>query len=85
MPTYSYKCTECGHAFDIVQSISDSTLTACPNCGGTLRKVFGLTGVTFNGTGFYRTDSRSGSAGGAPKPSSGSGSASSGGSGSSAS
>ena len=62
MPTYSYKCTECGYAFDIVQSISDSTLTACPNCGGGLRKVFGLTGVTFNGTGFYRTDSRSGSA-----------------------
>ncbi|AYG02761.1 FmdB family zinc ribbon protein [Gryllotalpicola protaetiae] len=62
MPTYSYKCTECGHAFDIVQSISDSTLTACPSCGGALRKVFGLTGVTFNGTGFYRTDSRSGSA-----------------------
>jgi len=80
MPTYSYKCTECGHAFDIVQSISDSTLTACPNCGGALRKVFGLTGVTFNGSGFYRTDSRSGSGGAAPKPSSGSGSASSGGS-----
>ncbi|GAA4159479.1 hypothetical protein GCM10022286_13930 [Gryllotalpicola daejeonensis] len=83
MPTYSYKCTECGHAFDIVQSISDSSLTACPNCGGALRKVFGLTGVTFNGSGFYRTDSRSGSAGDAPKSSSGS--ASSGGSGSSGS
>jgi len=61
MPTYSYKCTECGHAFDAVQSIADASLTACPNCGGTLRKVFGLTGVTFNGSGFYRTDSRASS------------------------
>ena len=65
MPTYSYKCTVCGHAFDTVQSIADAALTECPNCGGTLRKVFGLTGVTFNGTGFYRTDSRSGSSGSA--------------------
>jgi putative FmdB family regulatory protein len=61
MPTYSYKCTECQHAFDIVQSIADASLTACPNCGGPLRKVFGLTGVTFNGSGFYRTDSRASS------------------------
>lgn len=58
MPTYSYKCTECQHAFDVVQSIHDVALSACPSCSGTLRKVFGLTGVTFNGSGFYRTDSR---------------------------
>jgi putative FmdB family regulatory protein len=58
MPTYSYKCTECGNAFDIVQSMTDDSLTVCPSCGGALRKVFGLTGVTFNGSGFYRTDSR---------------------------
>ncbi len=58
MPTYSYKCTECGNAFDITQSIADASLTECPTCGGKLRKVFGLTGITFNGSGFYRTDSR---------------------------
>ena len=61
MPTYSYKCTECDHSFDIVQSIADASLTACPSCSGALRKVFGLTGVTFNGSGFYRTDSRASS------------------------
>jgi putative FmdB family regulatory protein len=60
MPTYSYKCAECGHAFDIHQSFSDDALTACPECGGPLRKVFGAVGVTFKGSGFYRTDSRSG-------------------------
>ena len=58
MPTYSYRCTECGEAFDIQQAFTDDTLTVCPNCGGTLRKVFNTVGVTFNGSGFYRTDSR---------------------------
>jgi putative FmdB family regulatory protein len=70
MPTYSYKCTECEHAFDIVQSINDGALTACPACSGTLRKVFGLTGVTFNGSGFYRTDSRAKPAGSSATPAS---------------
>ncbi|AMM20079.1 FmdB family transcriptional regulator [Frondihabitans sp. PAMC 28766] len=58
MPTYSYRCTECDNAFDIHQSFSDDTLTVCPVCGGKLRKVFSPVGVTFNGSGFYRTDSR---------------------------
>ena len=72
MPTYAYRCADCGHAFDIYQSFSDDALTACPECGGTLRKVFGSLGVTFNGSGFYRTDSRAGGSGSG----SGSGSAS---------
>ena len=58
MPTYSYRCTECDSAFDIVQAFTDDTLTVCPTCGGKLRKVFSPVGVTFSGSGFYRTDSR---------------------------
>jgi putative FmdB family regulatory protein len=58
MPTYSYRCTDCGDAFDIQQAFTDDTLTICPNCGGSLRKLFNTVGVTFNGSGFYRTDSR---------------------------
>ncbi|UOQ59985.1 FmdB family transcriptional regulator [Leucobacter rhizosphaerae] len=84
MPTYAYRCADCGHAFDIYQSFSDDALTACPECGGTLRKVFGSLGVTFNGSGFYRTDSRaaSGGSGSSGSGSSGSGSSGSGSSGS---
>lgn len=59
MPTYAYRCADCDHAFDIYQSFQDDALSVCPECGGKLRKVFGQLGVTFNGTGFYRTDSRS--------------------------
>ena len=62
MPTYSYRCKNCDYAFDIHQEFSDSTLTQCPSCGEErLRKVFGSVGVTFKGSGFYATDSRSGS------------------------
>ena len=58
MPTYQYACTECGHAFEQVQSFSDDALTVCPKCEGRLRKVFNAVGVVFKGSGFYRTDSR---------------------------
>ncbi|OJU40310.1 MAG: FmdB family transcriptional regulator [Microbacterium sp. 69-10] len=58
MPTYAYACTACGHRFDAVQSFSEDSLTVCPECGGALRKQYGTVGVTFNGSGFYRTDSR---------------------------
>ena len=80
MPTYSYRCTECGTAFDIQQAFTDDSLTECPNCGGKLRKLFSAVGVSFTGSGFYRTDSRA-----APKDSSGSSGSSDSSSGSSSS
>jgi putative FmdB family regulatory protein len=61
MPTYQYRCTECGEDLEAVQKFSDSALTTCPACGGQLRKVFNPVGVVFKGSGFYRTDSRNGS------------------------
>jgi len=63
MPTYAYACKNCGHRFDAVQSFADPTLTECPECGGQLRKEYGSIGVTFNGSGFYRTDSRAAAGG----------------------
>lgn len=60
MPTYQYSCTECGHFLEAVQKFTDDALTTCPECGGRLRKVFNAVGVVFKGSGFYRTDSRSG-------------------------
>ena len=60
MPTYEYKCKSCGHQFDIVQAFTDDALTECPSCGeASLKKVFGNVGITFKGSGFYKTDSRS--------------------------
>jgi putative FmdB family regulatory protein len=58
MPTYQYRCTECGTDLEAVQKFSDPALTECPTCHGSLRKVFNAVGVVFKGSGFYRTDSR---------------------------
>ncbi len=58
MPTYQYRCTECGHDLEAVQKFTDAALTECPNCAGSLRKIYNAVGVVFKGSGFYRTDSR---------------------------
>jgi putative FmdB family regulatory protein len=58
LPTYQYRCADCGHAFEQFQSFTDDALTVCPQCSGRLRKVYNAVGVVFKGSGFYRNDSR---------------------------
>ena len=64
MPTYEYRCKDCSEHLEVVQSFKDDPLTECPACGGDLRKVFGSIGISFKGSGFYKTDSRSSSSAG---------------------
>jgi putative FmdB family regulatory protein len=60
MPTYTYKCENCGIRFDQYQSFSDDPLVVCPECGEpTLHKVYQPVGIVFKGKGFYATDNRS--------------------------
>lgn len=59
MPTYQYHCSECGQDLEVVQKFSDASLTECPSCEGSLRKVYNAVGVVFKGSGFYSTDNRS--------------------------
>ncbi len=61
MPTYEYECLDQGHRFEVVQSFRDDALTTCQVCDGKVRKVFSAAGIVFKGSGFYVTDSRSGS------------------------
>lgn len=61
MPTYTYKCTNCGYKFDQEQRITESPLKDCPVCAGHVRRVITPVGVVFKGTGFYVTDNRNGS------------------------
>ncbi len=57
MPTYDYKCTQCGHDFEMFQTMSESHIKDCPECDGTVRRlVGGGSGLIFKGSGFYLTD-----------------------------
>jgi putative FmdB family regulatory protein len=59
VPTYEYRCDNCGELTEAVQSFTDPALTQCPQCHAeALRKVFGNVGVVFKGSGFYRNDAR---------------------------
>lgn len=58
MPTYQYRCTDCGADLEVFQKFTDDALTVCPECDGNLRKVFNAVGVVFKGSGFYKTDNR---------------------------
>lgn len=60
MPTYEYKCKDCGHHFEQFQAISEEPITVCPKCKGkTERIISGGAGFLFKGSGFYITDYRS--------------------------
>lgn len=59
MPIYEYRCRDCGEALEVRQAFTDDALTECPDCKGSLRKIFSTPGISFKGSGFYKTDSRS--------------------------
>jgi putative FmdB family regulatory protein len=61
MPTYRYRCGKCGDEFEVWQPIKDEPLRSHDHgCGGELLKVLTPAGIVLKGSGFYKTDSRSG-------------------------
>jgi putative FmdB family regulatory protein len=57
MPTYEYKCKDCGFKFEEFQSIVAAPLEKCPSCQGKLERLLsGGAGLIFKGSGFYITD-----------------------------
>ncbi len=58
MPFYEYKCSNCGHELEELQSMKEAPLKKCPSCGkDTLQKLMGTgAGLIFKGSGFYLTD-----------------------------
>jgi putative FmdB family regulatory protein len=60
MPTYDYECCECGHRFELFQSIKADPIETCPSCAGHVRRLIGTgAALLFKGNGFYITDYRS--------------------------
>lgn len=87
MPLYEYRCKQCGHQFEKIQSFSAPEEKECPVCHGEVERLLSAPAIQFKGSGWYVNDyagKKSGpmkaSAGGAAKSdsaSSGEGSSSS--------
>ena len=61
MPIYAYKCESCGFAKDVLQKISDSHLSDCPQCGkAAFQKQVTAAGFQLKGSGWYATDFKGG-------------------------
>jgi len=58
MPTYEYKCDECGIVFERFQHFSEEPLKTCPECAGAVHRVIQPVGIIFKGKGFYITDNK---------------------------
>jgi predicted nucleic acid-binding Zn ribbon protein len=61
MPTYVYRFIDTGETIEIRQSFDDAPLTEAPHPSDgrprPVKKVFTPVGITFKGSGFYKTDS----------------------------
>jgi putative FmdB family regulatory protein len=68
MPTYVYRCEQCGHKFEAQQHMTDDPLTICPNCQGHVHRILFPAAVVFKGSGFYSTDHRPSAAATEPAP-----------------
>ena len=66
MPIYEFACQDCGHEFEIIQSFSDNSTPACPNCQGRhVQRRLSAPAIHFKGSGWYITDSKNAAKGSA--------------------
>ena len=63
MPLYEYECFLCGHRFERIQRVSDETVSDCPECGGSVRRLLSAPALQFKGSGWYVTDYGKGTGG----------------------
>ena len=53
MPLYEYECTACRRHTEKIQKFSDPEITACPFCGGELKRVISAPAFSLKGGGWY--------------------------------
>ncbi|RJQ70927.1 MAG: zinc ribbon domain-containing protein [Desulfobacteraceae bacterium] len=56
MPIYEYQCDHCGRVEEVLQKITDESLTRCNHCSGKLHKLISQSSFHLKGTGWYVTD-----------------------------
>ncbi len=58
MPTYDYKCADCGRLFEKFHGMNEQPQVICPECQSvnTARQASLGAGIVFKGAGFYVND-----------------------------
>lgn len=56
MPLYEYRCKNCGHQFEKIQSFSAPDEKECPVCHGPVERLISASAAHFKGSGWYATD-----------------------------
>lgn len=56
MPLYEYRCTQCGHRFEKIQSFGAEPEKECPKCHGALIRPLTAPAFQFKGAGWYVND-----------------------------
>jgi predicted nucleic acid-binding Zn ribbon protein len=55
MPTYEFTCMPCDRTLTITCAHDELKTIAC-DCGEFMKRSYNFGAVTFNGSGFYKTD-----------------------------
>lgn len=64
MLAYEYKCQHCGRQFERRQAITEPPLTACPECGGEVRRLLsGGAGILVRGGAAHEREGHGGGCG----------------------
>jgi putative FmdB family regulatory protein len=56
MPLYEYQCADCNKRSEVLQRLGEAPITACPACGGPVKKLISSPSFQFKGSGWYATD-----------------------------
>ena len=56
MPRYDYRCTACGHQFELRQGFDSDPVAECLECGAPSNRRIHAPPVIFKGSGWYVTD-----------------------------
>jgi putative FmdB family regulatory protein len=56
MPIYEYRCSACGHEFEVIQKFSDKPIKKCAECGGKAEKLISQSSFVLKGSGWHATD-----------------------------
>jgi putative FmdB family regulatory protein len=56
MPTYDYRCADCGLEVEVAHGIHDRGPSTCGSCGGVMRKAVSTPAIHFKGSGWAKKD-----------------------------